>query len=96
VRTKSPKVEMIEALYKPFPTGKDTGMINELLIYFYQTCNPPPKVERKPQQMIIFSKVEKGFRLFHSELLFLSDFIFHHYDAIKSTRNVVILYLQIG
>lgn len=54
VRTQSPKVEMIEALHKPLPTGKDAGMINELLLDFYQTCKPPPNVERKPEQMIIF------------------------------------------
>lgn len=54
VRTQSPKVEMIEALHKRLPTGKDVGMIKELLLDFYQTCNPPPNVERKPQQMIIF------------------------------------------
>lgn len=54
VRTQSPKVEMIEALYKPLPSGKDAGMISELLVDFYQSCNPPPNVERKPQQMIVF------------------------------------------
>nr|AJA90771.1 Argonaute 4 [Ginkgo biloba] len=54
VRTQSPKVEMIEALYKPSPTGADSGMINELLIDFYKTCKSPPNVARKPMQMIIF------------------------------------------
>ncbi|KAH9303923.1 hypothetical protein KI387_008327, partial [Taxus chinensis] len=59
VRTQSRKVEMIEALYKPTPSGQDgkmidTGMINELLIDFYKTCNNRTGPERKPQQMIIF------------------------------------------
>uniref|UniRef100_A0A0D6R7G7 Piwi domain-containing protein n=1 Tax=Araucaria cunninghamii TaxID=56994 RepID=A0A0D6R7G7_ARACU len=55
VRTQSRKVEMIEALYKPLPDGKkDAGMINELLIDFYNTCKPPPGMQGKPRRMIIF------------------------------------------
>ncbi|XVF21051.1 hypothetical protein REPUB_Repub12eG0057000 [Reevesia pubescens] len=49
VRTQSPKVEMIEALYKPLPDGKDDGIIRELLVDFYQTSN-----HCKPKQIIVF------------------------------------------
>ncbi|PON87801.1 Exonuclease/helicase-like [Trema orientale] len=49
VRTQSPKVEMIDALYKPLANGKDDGIISELLLDFYQTSNG-----RKPNQIIVF------------------------------------------
>lgn len=50
VRTQSPKMEMIEALYKPSPDGKvDDGIIRELLVDFYKTSG-----NRKPKQIIIF------------------------------------------
>ncbi|XP_038705645.1 protein argonaute 16-like [Tripterygium wilfordii] len=50
VRTQSPKVEMIDALYKPSPNGKDdNGIIRELLLDFYQTSQ-----SRKPKQIIVF------------------------------------------
>ncbi|KAK1273917.1 Protein argonaute 16 [Acorus gramineus] len=48
VRTQSPKVEMIDSLYKPLPDGGDDGIIRELLLDFYQTSN------HKPTQIIIF------------------------------------------
>ncbi|KAK5819340.1 hypothetical protein F383_20383 [Gossypium arboreum] len=50
VRTQSPKMEMIEALYKPSPDGKvDDGIIRELLVDFYKTSG-----NRKPKQIIVF------------------------------------------
>ncbi|GAB4836180.1 Protein argonaute-4 [Ancistrocladus abbreviatus] len=49
VRTQSPKVEMIDSLFKPVPEGKDEGMIRELLIDFYTSSG-----KRKPDQIIIF------------------------------------------
>ncbi|GMI73300.1 ARGONAUTE 6 [Hibiscus trionum] len=50
VRTQSPKMEMIEALYKPSPDGKvDYGIIRELLLDFYRTSG-----SRKPKQIIVF------------------------------------------
>ncbi|XP_073002838.1 protein argonaute 16-like [Typha latifolia] len=49
VRTQSPKVEMIDSLFKPKANGKDDGIIRELLVDFYQTSGT-----RKPSQIIIF------------------------------------------
>ncbi|KAG2712099.1 hypothetical protein I3843_04G101300 [Carya illinoinensis] len=49
VRTQSPKVEMIDALYKPLENGSDDGIIRELLVDFFQTSNG-----RKPTQIIFF------------------------------------------
>ncbi|KAM6567334.1 hypothetical protein CsatA_026462 [Cannabis sativa] len=49
VKTQSPKMEMIDGLYKPLENGKDGGIIRELLIDFYQTSNA-----QKPNQIIIF------------------------------------------
>ncbi|KAJ4768954.1 Argonaute family protein [Rhynchospora pubera] len=49
VRTQSPKLEMIDQLYKPTADGKDDGMIREILIDFFQTSGG-----RKPAQIIIF------------------------------------------
>ncbi|KAL6594271.1 hypothetical protein ACP70R_048464 [Stipagrostis hirtigluma subsp. patula] len=49
VRTQSPKVEMIDSLFKPLDDGKDDGIIRELLLDFYQTSQ-----QRKPKQIIIF------------------------------------------
>lgn len=49
VRTQSPKVEMIDALYKPLANGDDDGIIRELLIDFYQTSKG-----KKPTQIIVF------------------------------------------
>ncbi|XP_057740608.1 protein argonaute 4A-like [Arachis stenosperma] len=52
VRTQSPKVEMIQSLFKPVPSNdgtKDEGIIRELIMDFYETSN-----QRKPQQIIIF------------------------------------------
>ncbi|XP_031490005.1 protein argonaute 4-like isoform X2 [Nymphaea colorata] len=51
VRTQSPKVEMIDSLFKPSvheDKKTDLGIINELLIDFYQSCG------RKPEKIIIF------------------------------------------
>nr|TKW14746.1 hypothetical protein SEVIR_5G186400v2 [Setaria viridis] len=49
VRTQSPKVEMIDSLFKPLYDGKDDGIMRELLLDFYQTSQ-----QRKPKQIIIF------------------------------------------
>lgn len=49
VRTQSPKVEMIESLYKPLANGEDGGIMRELLMDFYDTSKG-----RKPTQIIIF------------------------------------------
>ncbi|CAN6574208.1 unnamed protein product [Malus baccata var. baccata] len=49
VRTQSPKMEMIDALYKPLENGTDAGIIRELLVDFYKTSNG-----RKPTQIIVF------------------------------------------
>ncbi|XP_031490006.1 protein argonaute 4-like [Nymphaea colorata] len=52
VRTQSPKVEMIDSLFKPSvheDKKTDHGIINELLIDFYQSSR-----QRKPEKMIIF------------------------------------------
>ncbi|PRQ52668.1 putative post-transcriptional gene silencing PAZ-Argonaute family [Rosa chinensis] len=49
VRTQSPKVEMIDGLYKPLPNGNDDGIIRELLLDFYNTSKG-----RKPTQIIVF------------------------------------------
>ncbi|PQQ16165.1 protein argonaute 16 [Prunus yedoensis var. nudiflora] len=49
VRTQSPKLEMIDALYKPLENGTDAGIIRELLVDFYKTSNG-----RKPTQIIVF------------------------------------------
>ncbi|XVF71827.1 hypothetical protein PTKIN_Ptkin12aG0070900 [Pterospermum kingtungense] len=50
VRTQSPKVEMIDALYKPLPGGnKDYGIMRESLLDFYETSNCC-----KPKQIIVF------------------------------------------
>ncbi|XP_021745671.1 protein argonaute 4A-like [Chenopodium quinoa] len=61
VRSQSPKVEMIESLYKPLPTGEDGGIFRldvhdicffnkELLEEFYKSSRPPVK----PSQVIVF------------------------------------------
>ncbi|KAG6748707.1 hypothetical protein POTOM_048640 [Populus tomentosa] len=49
VRTQSPKVEMIDALYKPLANGYDDGIIRELLVDFFQTSKG-----HKPKQIIVF------------------------------------------
>lgn len=49
VRTQSPKVEMIDALYKPLANGNDDGIIRELLVDFFQTSKG-----HKPKQIIVF------------------------------------------
>ncbi|KAF3783946.1 argonaute 4B protein, partial [Nymphaea thermarum] len=50
VRSQSPKVEMVDSLFKPSADGKtDKGIIRELLLDFYQTSR-----KMKPQNMIIF------------------------------------------
>ncbi|OMP10379.1 Argonaute/Dicer protein, PAZ [Corchorus olitorius] len=49
VRTQSPKVEMIDALYKPLENGNDDGIIRELLLEFFNTSKG-----RKPKQIIVF------------------------------------------
>uniref|UniRef100_A0A803LZQ5 Argonaute 4 n=1 Tax=Chenopodium quinoa TaxID=63459 RepID=A0A803LZQ5_CHEQI len=50
VRSQSPKVEMIDSLYKPLPGGKDGGIIRELLEEYYSSSDRPVK----PSQVIIF------------------------------------------
>ncbi|XP_058180389.1 protein argonaute 16-like [Rhododendron vialii] len=49
VRTQSPKVEMIESLFKPLANGGDDGIMRELLMDFYLTS-----AEHKPAQIILF------------------------------------------
>ncbi|XP_034688176.1 protein argonaute 4-like [Vitis riparia] len=49
VRTQSPKVEMIDSLYKRLSETEDEGIIRELLLDFYVSSG-----KRKPDQIIIF------------------------------------------
>ncbi|KAK4408330.1 protein argonaute 4 [Sesamum angolense] len=53
VRTQSPKVEMIDNLYKRVSDAEDDGIIRELLVDFYASSG-----KRKPDQIIIFSQHE--------------------------------------
>ncbi|KAF3455920.1 hypothetical protein FNV43_RR00563 [Rhamnella rubrinervis] len=52
VRTQSPKVEMIDSLYKKVSDTKDDGIMRELLLEFYTSSG-----KRKPDQIVIFSYV---------------------------------------
>ncbi|VAI16753.1 unnamed protein product [Triticum turgidum subsp. durum] len=56
VRTQSPKVEMIDSLFKPLDNGKDDGIIRELLLDFYTTSQ-----QRKPEQIIMDGVSESQF-----------------------------------
>ncbi|KAM7522670.1 hypothetical protein LguiA_012572 [Lonicera macranthoides] len=49
VRTQSPKVEMIDSLYKRTSDTEDDGIMRELLLDFYLSSG-----KRKPDQIIIF------------------------------------------
>ncbi|GKV08262.1 hypothetical protein SLEP1_g19919 [Rubroshorea leprosula] len=49
VRTQSPKVEMIDSLFKKVSDNEDEGIIRELLLDFYTSSG-----KRKPDQIIIF------------------------------------------
>ncbi|XP_026399230.1 protein argonaute 4A-like isoform X1 [Papaver somniferum] len=49
VRTQSPKVEMVDNLFKPISDTEDDGIIRELLLDFYTSSK-----KRKPEQIIIF------------------------------------------
>ncbi|XP_031382181.1 protein argonaute 16 isoform X2 [Punica granatum] len=49
VRTQSPKLEIIDALYKPLANGEDDGIMRELLLDFYESSKG-----RKPTQIIVF------------------------------------------
>ncbi|KAH9607290.1 hypothetical protein KSS87_022502 [Heliosperma pusillum] len=51
VRTQSPKVEIIDGLFKPVPgtTDQDEGMIRELLVDFFKSSG-----KLKPEHIIIF------------------------------------------
>ncbi|QCE01526.1 protein argonaute 4-like [Vigna unguiculata] len=49
VRTQSPKVEMIDNLFKKVSDGVDEGIIRELLVDFYRSSG-----NRKPDNIIIF------------------------------------------
>ncbi|KAL8145998.1 hypothetical protein AgCh_003945 [Apium graveolens] len=49
VRTQSPKVEMIDSLFKKVADDKDDGIMRELLLDFYTSSG-----KRKPDQIIIF------------------------------------------
>uniref|UniRef100_A0A1D1YYN5 Protein argonaute 4A n=1 Tax=Anthurium amnicola TaxID=1678845 RepID=A0A1D1YYN5_9ARAE len=49
VRTQSPKLEMIDSLFKPVSESEDSGIIRELLLDFYVSSS-----KRKPDQVIIF------------------------------------------
>ncbi|OWM75410.1 hypothetical protein CDL15_Pgr021574 [Punica granatum] len=45
----SPKLEIIDALYKPLANGEDDGIMRELLLDFYESSKG-----RKPTQIIVF------------------------------------------
>ncbi|KAL9458514.1 hypothetical protein AB3S75_007390 [Citrus x aurantiifolia] len=49
VRTQSPKVEMIDSLFKKVSDTEDEGIVRELLLDFYTSSG-----KRKPEQIIIF------------------------------------------
>ncbi|XP_071686025.1 protein argonaute 4-like isoform X2 [Rutidosis leptorrhynchoides] len=49
VRTQSPKVEMIDSLFKKVSDTEDEGIMRELLLDYYVTS-----AQRKPEQIIIF------------------------------------------
>ncbi|KAI3894514.1 hypothetical protein MKX03_005374 [Papaver bracteatum] len=49
VRTQSPKVEMIDSLFKKVPDKEDEGIVRELLLDFYHSSKG-----QKPEQIIIF------------------------------------------
>ncbi|KZV40466.1 Argonaute 4-like protein [Dorcoceras hygrometricum] len=49
VRTQSPRLEMIDSLFKPVSDSVDDGIIRELLLDFYTSSG-----KRKPDQIIIF------------------------------------------
>jgi eukaryotic translation initiation factor 2C len=49
VRSQSPKLEMIDGLFKPQGAQEDDGLIRELLVDFYTSTG-----KRKPDQVIIF------------------------------------------
>nr|XP_043629700.1 protein argonaute 4-like [Erigeron canadensis] len=49
VRTQSPKMEMIDSLFKKVSETEDEGIMRELLLDFYVTS-----AKRKPEQIIIF------------------------------------------
>ncbi|CAA7389080.1 unnamed protein product [Spirodela intermedia] len=49
VRTQSPKLEMIDSLFKPVSDKDDSGIIRELLVDFYLSSQ-----SRKPAHVIIF------------------------------------------
>ncbi|KAF3454052.1 hypothetical protein FNV43_RR04499 [Rhamnella rubrinervis] len=49
VRTQSPKVEMIDSLYKKVSDTEDEGIMRELLLDFYTSSG-----KRKPDQIVIF------------------------------------------
>uniref|UniRef100_A0A2N9FLS5 Piwi domain-containing protein n=1 Tax=Fagus sylvatica TaxID=28930 RepID=A0A2N9FLS5_FAGSY len=49
VRTQSPKVEMIDSLFKKASETEDEGIVRELLLDFYTSSG-----KRKPDQIIIF------------------------------------------
>ncbi|XP_039161962.1 protein argonaute 16-like [Eucalyptus grandis] len=52
VHTHSPKVEMIDSLFKKVSDKKDQRIIRELLLDFYVSSG-----KRKPDQIIIFRSV---------------------------------------
>lgn len=49
VRSQSPKVEMIDGLFKPGSDNNDSGIVRELLLDFYTSSG-----KQKPSQIIIF------------------------------------------
>nr|KAJ0197703.1 hypothetical protein LSAT_V11C700383800 [Lactuca sativa] len=49
VRTQSPKVELIDSLFKKVSDTEDEGIMRELLLDFYTSS-----AKRKPDQIIIF------------------------------------------
>ncbi|XP_020555003.1 protein argonaute 16 isoform X2 [Sesamum indicum] len=69
VRTQSPKVEMIESLFKPLANGEDDGIMRELLVDFYETSNG-----RKPTQIIVFRLILNRYNLSHRDGVSESQF----------------------
>ncbi|TVU22668.1 hypothetical protein EJB05_32383, partial [Eragrostis curvula] len=65
VRAQSPKMEMIDSLFKPQGT-EDDGLIRECLIDFYTSSG-----KRKPEQIIIFRPTH--YHILHDEIGFTPD-----------------------
>ncbi|KAJ6873857.1 hypothetical protein NC651_032641 [Populus alba x Populus x berolinensis] len=79
VRTQSPKVEMIDALYKPLANGNDDGIIRELLVDFFQTSKG-----HKPKQIIVFSCTRDAFEI-----------AFHFRDGVSESQFNQVLNIEL-